>query len=182
MTYRERALRIWLALVMVMTVAVPAMNPAPAVAADGFFTGGPIAGSAPTVVPNDHTPLAVRFSGSGLEANSSYYVKVRLTLTPDPATGGGGANHRGFIWNGETDQWVRNRGAAWTDYPTVQTDGSGNVVSANDANWMFFKFGNENSWNQAGGGQYYLNISLNKGGIDGGTLNSSDPLLVKSST
>ena len=67
-----------------------------------------------------------------------------------------------------------NRGVAWDRYPTIQTDGSGNVISTNDANWLFFKFGNENNT-----GTYYLNITLNKGGIDGQSRNSDAPLAVQ---
>ncbi len=169
-----RKVRRALSLVLAVVLALPVMSVSTAFAADTPFSGGPQVGYAPTVVPNDHTPLAVRFSASSLEASSTYYVKVRLTLNPDPATGGGGSAHRGFIWNKTTGEWVRNRGEAWDKYPTVQTDGAGNVISTNDANWMFFKFGNENNE-----GTYYLNITLNKGGIDGQSRNSDTPLAVQ---
>jgi len=176
MKRRITAIRTVVSLIVAVALMVPmmAVSVPTAFAADGFFTGGPVAGSAPTLVPNDHTPLAVRISGSGLEPSSSYYVKVRLTLNPDPATGGGGAAHRGFIWNRQTGMWVRNRGEAWSAYPKVNTDASGNIISANDANWLFFKFGNEGN-----SGDYYLNITLNKDGVDGASLNSNAPLLVR---
>ena len=48
------------------------------------------------------------------------------------------------------------------------------MITTNDANWMFFKFGNENNE-----GTYYLNITLNKGGIDGQSRNSDTPLAVQ---
>ncbi len=169
----SRARRV-VSLVLAVVLVLPVMSVSTAYAADTPFTGGPQVGYAPTVVPNDHTPLAVRFSGSSLEASSTYYVKVRLTLNPDPATGGGGSAHRGFIWNKVTGEWVPNRGVAWDRYPTIQTDGSGNVIATNDANWLFFKFGNENNT-----GTYYLNITLNKGGVDGQSRNSDTPLAVQ---
>jgi putative cell wall-binding protein len=171
MTYRERALRAMLAMLMVMTLAIPAVSPAPASAADTDFVGGPLPNDTPALVPNDHTPLAVRFNGSGLEPDSTYYVKIRLSLTPSPS--GGGALHRGFIWNKDLGEWIRNRGEDWSRFPTVQTDASGNVISANDANWMFFKFGNEND-----SGEYYIIVSLNKDGTDGTTRNCDTPRLV----
>jgi hypothetical protein len=156
---------------MLATLAVPIAGPAPAVAADLDFQGGPEAGSVATVIPNDHTPFAVRFNGSGLDPDSTYYVKVRFTLTPTPS--GGGANNRGFVWNKTTGKWVVNRGAQWGEYPTIETDADGKVKSGGDANWMFAKFGNENN-----SGTYYLNISLNKAGDEGATRNSDAPLQV----
>ena len=169
-----------MALVLAAVLVLPVMSVSVAYAADTPFSGGPQVGYAPTVVPNDHTPMAVRFSGSGLEPNSTYYVKVRLTRDPNPATGGGGAAHRGFIWNNVTGEWVRNQGEAWTEYPTMQTDPSGNVIGTNDANWLFFKFGNEVSTvSDTNLGTYYLNITLNKDGIDGQSKNSDTPLAVQ---
>ncbi len=161
-------------LVLAAVLVLPMMSVSTASAAGPDFSGGPVAGSAPTLVPNDHTPLAVRVAGSGLDPDSTYYVKVRLTLNPNPATGGQGQLHRGFIWNKTTGQWVINKGPAWTEFPQIQTDASGNIVSANDANWLFFKFGNENN-----SGTYYLNITLNKDGVDTTSRNSDTPLQVQ---
>jgi hypothetical protein len=172
MTYRERALRVMLAMVMVLTLAIPAVAPAPATAADTDFIGGPLLADTPSLVPNDHTPLALRFNGSGLDPDSTYYVKVRFSLTPTPS--GGGALHRGFIWNKDLGEWIRNRGEDWSRFPTVQTNASGNVISTNDANWVFFKFGHEGN-----SGDYYIIITLNKDGTDGSSRNCDSPLLVK---
>jgi len=111
-------------------------------------------------VPNDHTPFAVRFSatGSELATNAVYYVKIRLSPTTSP----GGTSNRGFTWNATSHTWTQERDA-WTNFPSVTTDGSGHIAST----WEFCKFGDTSL-----SGTYYLIISLSQGG-SGGTYNGT---------
>jgi hypothetical protein len=131
----------------------------------GTFTGG--ADQFPVLVPNDHTPIAVHFSGGGgvaatLAPNTVYYVKVRFT----PGLLPGGADNRGYTWNPVLGRWAQERDPLnWPIFPTVTTNASG--VIDGDSGWMFVKFGNELS-----GGTYHLMISLSNGG-KGETLNGS---------
>ncbi|MCE5202937.1 MAG: cell wall-binding repeat-containing protein, partial [Actinomycetia bacterium] len=150
------ALRKGFALVLVSALLVPGMTIVPAYAA-GTYTGG--ASEAPLFVPNDHTAVGIRFSASaGLEATTTYYVKVRFTAadTPDPST------NRGWTWNPATHEWVQER-EAWTNFPTVTTDASGAIGDT----WLYAKFGDDDTT-----GTYKVMVSLSKTGASS-TFNPS---------
>jgi len=150
-----------LALVLAVALALPVLSVPTAGAAGPDFVGGPLAEDMPLYVPNDHTPMGIRFEASGLATSTAYEVKVRLSPNPNPS----GVDNRGFTWNPTTGQWVRNRGVAWAagNFPTVTTDASGNITQSP---WFFFKFGNENN-----AGQYYIIVTINKG-LDGDAQNA----------
>jgi len=155
---RIRIARLLFTLCLGLLVAVPAT----AYAARGSFYGGP--DQSPLYVPNDHTPIAVHFgtdeASSGLEPNTSYYVKVRFTPTPVP----GGVANRGFTWNQMSHAWAQERTDWVPFFPRVTTDGFGAIPY--DAGWVYTKFGDETK-----SGTYYLMISLSATGL-GNTLNS----------
>lgn len=156
-------------LVVVLTLAGVGIIPASAGPLPPF-SGGPVSGDYPLLVPNDHTPVAVRFTGSGLATSTTYYVKVRMSPNPTPT----GGENRGYTYNRTTGKWVYvGIDADWSTLPTVTTDAAGNIVAANDANWAWFKFGDETK-----SGPYYIIISLSKDGTAGGTTNCDTPALV----
>lgn len=146
---------------------LPMMSVSPAVAAGEDFVGGPRLQDMPTQIPNDHTPQAIRFTASGLLPNTAYEVKIRMSPNENPS----GSDNRGFTWNPNIDQWVRNRGPAWGagNFPTVMTDATG-AIAAND--WFYFKFANESN-----SGPYYIIVTLNSGG-DGEAQNAATRPLV----
>ncbi|MGB4592225.1 MAG: fibronectin type III domain-containing protein, partial [Coriobacteriia bacterium] len=143
------SLRRGFALVLISAMLVAGLGAVPAVAA-GSYTGG--AAEAPLFVPNDHTAIGVRVSSSsGLEANTTYYVKVRFTVgdAPDPDT------NRGWTWNPTTGLWAQER-EAWTNFPTVTTDATGLVADT----WIYAKFGDDNTT-----GTYKVMVSMSKTGL-----------------
>jgi hypothetical protein len=127
-------------------------------AASSVFTGGP--DQAPIYMLNDHTPIAVHFTASGLAANAPYYVKVRMTVGTSPS----GTTNRGFTWNSNTSSWVQERDA-WTSFPQVTTDSGGNIGNA--SGWVYTKFGDDTKT-----GTYHIMISLSDTG-QSSTYNSS---------
>ena len=148
-----RVATVILTLVLVAVAMLAQAAPAPAAAG---FTGG--ADIYPAYVGNDHTPIAIHFTGTGLTAGVSYYTKIRFSVGPSPS----GATNRGFTWNPVTPRWVQER-ESWLDFPQVTADAKG-VVSA----WVLAKFGDVSL-----AGPYYLLISLTAtGGND--TLNSGN--------
>jgi putative cell wall-binding protein len=125
-------------------------------AAAGTYTGG--AYDMPKYIANDHTPVALRINVTdGLEASTSYYLKLRFTVAPAPDS----ATNRGFTWNWTTTKWVQERDA-WTDFPVVTTDASGLLDT-----WVYAKFGDEMT-----SGTYYTLVSLSKTGASS-TYNGS---------
>jgi hypothetical protein len=148
---------------MVLTLAVAAIamlvQAAPAQAAAGFAGGADIY---PAYVGNDHTPVAIHFTGTGLTAAASYYTKVRFSVGPTPS----GGTNRGFTWNPITPRWVQER-ETWLDFPQVTAD-AGGAVSA----WVLAKFGDVSL-----AGPYYLLISLTATGSNN-TLNSGNGAMV----
>jgi len=121
----------------------------PASAAIPFTPGADIY---PLFVPNDHTPVAIHFTATGLPDSTdpdnpsptSYYVKVRFNTEAKPSPTG----NRGWIWNADSQQWVQERDD-WTKFPVVQRTGT------TAAGWLIVKFGDESV-----SGQYYIIISL----------------------
>lgn len=150
-----------LGIVLALALAIPMWVATPAMAVGEDFVGGPAPADMPLYIPNDHTPQAIRFSASGLEPNTAYEVKIRLSPNENPS----GNQNRGFTWNPTSGQWVMNRGPLWGvgNYPTVTTDASGNIAVDK---WFYFKFGNENN-----SGTYYIIVTLNSGG-DGSAQNA----------
>jgi hypothetical protein len=139
---------------------------APALAA-GPFTGGASEGDYPLYVANDHSVYALRFSASGLEASSDYYVKVRISPT-DSISGG---TSRGFTWNPTTQEWVQERDE-WSKLPSFTTDASGAYSSGNV--WTFFKFGDTTKPAEGGSSTWYVFVSVQPlAGGEGTTLNSA---------
>ncbi len=136
----------------------PAAGAAVSPMAAGTFTGGP--DQAPLFVLNDHTPIAVHFTASGLATSTAYYAKVRFTVGTTPS----GSTNRGWTWNPTTQQWAQERGP-WTDCPQISTDASGHISSG--AGWMYAAFGDENA-----AGSFHIMISLSQTG-SGSTYNSS---------
>ena len=123
---------------------------------------------APTHIMNDHTPFGVRFSvdaAGGLQPNTSYYVKLRLSPNTIPSS----SANRGFTWNPDTGEWVMEResigGSRWFGRPVVETDATGAIGNA----WVYGKFGDE-----AESGDYYLLVSLSETG-DESSYNPVDP-------
>ena len=132
---------LWLAAVVVACLACLASAPSARAAVP--FNGGPDV--YPLYVPNDHTPVAIHFTATGLPDTTKYYLKVRFNTSQTPSPTG----NRGWIWNAVSGQWVQERDD-WTKFPTVTTDGSGNV-----SGWLYAKFGDETL-----SGAYYIIISL----------------------
>jgi hypothetical protein len=152
--------RIAFAIVLAMLASLIVV-PAPAMAAAGSFTGGP--DQFPLYVANDLTPIAVHFStdaSSGLLPNTSYYLKLRLTVGTSPA----GTTNRGYTWNATTGRWVQER-EDWTLFPQVTTNASGTIDSS--SGWAFFKFGDDTK-----AGPYHVMISLSSVGL-ASTFNGS---------
>jgi hypothetical protein len=133
-----------------------------AVAVEPDFVGGPVATDVSTVIPNDHTPQAIRFTASGLTPGATYEVKIRLSPNTSPA----GNENRGFTWNPTSQKWVQNRGPQWGvgNYPTAVADGTGAITQSD---WFYYKFANENN-----SGPYYIIVTLNTGG-EGAARNAS---------
>lgn len=148
-------------LILALAQAVPAL-------AAGPFTGGASEGDYPLYVANDHSVYALRFSASGLEASSDYYVKVRISPT-DSISGG---TSRGFTWNPTTQEWVQERDE-WSKLPSFTTDPTGAYSSGNV--WTFFKFGDTTKPTETGSGTWYLFVSVQSvvSGGEGTTLNSA---------
>jgi hypothetical protein len=156
----RRTLALALALSLVVSLIVGPVSASAAVtpAASSVFTGGP--DQAPTYMLNDHTPVAVHFTATGLTPNAEYYLKVRVTVGTSPS----GTTNRGWTWNPLTSMWVQERDA-WTSFPQVETDSSGNIGS--NAGWTFVKFGDVTQ-----SGTYHIMISLSDTG-QSSTFNSS---------
>ncbi len=98
---------------------------APVFAASVLFDGGPVAADTATVLANDHTVYALRFSNTAASANpaipdGTYYVKVRLTPNTDGSPAG--TDNRGFTWNGTSGRWVQER-EDWPLFPSVTVTG-----------------------------------------------------------
>lgn len=90
----------------------------------------------PLTIPNDYTACGVQYyaqSPSLLSPSTSYYVKPAFCQGAYNA-----ASARGAIWNATTSQWIRTD-AAWNQFPTFSTDGSGNVSAA----WAYVEFGDD---------------------------------------
>jgi hypothetical protein len=145
-------------LLVLIALAVAVIAPASAMAAASTFAGGP--DQAPAYVLNDHTPVAVHFTASGLATSTTYYVKVRYTVGTSPS----GLTNRGYTWNAASKAWVQERDD-WTTFPTVTTSASGAIT--NNAGWVFSKFGDD-----ALAGQYHVMVSLSATG-NASTFNSS---------
>ncbi len=155
-----------------LTLALPAA----VASARGYFDGGAVLADSPTTMANDGTVYAFRFSAAdvpddpdtlyptpALAPNQVYYVKVRLTTnwqSGEPAS----TDNRGFMWNPKTGRWVF-WDADWTEFPSVATDGSGNIVVDERSPWYFVKFSDTTET-----GKYGLIVSLSIGGT-GNTLN-----------
>ncbi|MEI8081233.1 MAG: hypothetical protein WCI74_05250 [Actinomycetes bacterium] len=159
---QRRLLRLLVSASVILAVSAPAA----AFGASGQFQGGP--DQYPSQIPNDHTPVAVHFAAgptSGLEPNTSYFLKVRYTVSSTPA----GGTNRGFTWRASTpatpSAWAQERDG-WSACPTVTTDGSGAIPY--DSAWVFVKFGDDTIPTS----QYHLMVSLSKTGVSS-TLNGS---------
>ena len=145
-------------LFLVAALMITAFAPAAAFAAAGSFTGGP--DQAPLYVLNDHTPVAVHFTATGLTASTTYYLKVRYTVGTTPS----GLTNRGYTWNPTSKTWIQER-EDWTSFPTVTTDGTGAISSS--SGWAFVKFGDDTK-----SGTYHIMISLSSTG-DASTFNGT---------
>lgn len=167
-TRRRRGARAALLALAALLLVVALSQAAPAFAALPPFTGGPIAVDCPTVIANDHSAYALRFTASGLTPSTTYYLKVRFS----PQTTPQGSDNRGFVWNATTDEWVQERTQDWSQFPTVTTDASGDWVGTGSEDWFYAKFGDVNM-----SGTYYLLISLSSG-ASGTTTNSASPVQV----
>jgi hypothetical protein len=126
--------------------------------AAGTYSGG--VDDYPLYVPNDHTAVAIHFSASGLTPNTAYYVKIRFSPTPAPAS----TDNRGFTWNSVSQTWVQER-SDWTLFPAITTSSTGTISGANG--WLFAKFSDTRL-----SGPYYILASLSTGG-SGNTFNGS---------
>ena len=147
-------------LLLALAQAVPAL-------AATDFTGGAQAGDYPLYVANDHSVYALRFSATGLTADTSYNVKVRLSPT---ATVSGGTS-RGFTWNPTSQQWIQERDE-WALLPTITSDATGAYAPGN--NWLFFKFGDTTKPAAGTSSTWYIVVSLQPvGGGSGTTMNSA---------
>jgi hypothetical protein len=147
-------------LLLALTQAVPAL------AASSPFDGGPLAVDTSTVVANDHTVYAMRFSATTggtypLDADTTYYVKLRFTPNADGSPAG--VDNRGFTWNGASGAWAQERDD-WTAFPTVTTDATGAIAQSD---WLYCKFGDTTK-----SGTYYLLVSLSSG-VAGTTRNGN---------
>jgi hypothetical protein len=138
---------------------VMAMAASPAVAVSSYAGG---ADQVPTYIPNDHTPVAVHFTATGLATSAAYYVKVRFThaAAPDSAT------NRGWTWNGALKRWTQERDD-WANFPTVSTDSTGSIQG--NLGWVFAKFGDETT-----SGPYHVMVSLSIDGLSNHTMNGTD--------
>lgn len=130
------------------------------------YNGGPATDSA-AYIPNDHSPVGVRWSAmkvgdvvTGLDPNTTYSVKVRLSPNPTPSN----VENRGWTWNPTTQGWVQERDQDWGKFPTVTTDADGQITDT----WTFFKFADDTK-----SGTYYLLVSLNL--TKGSTFNNANP-------
>ncbi len=157
--------RRWAFLALLAAMVLLALAQAvPAMAASSPFDGGPLAVDTPTAVANDHTVYAMRFSATTagaypLDADTTYYVKLRFTPDGTPA----GVDNRGFTWNGLSGTWVQER-EDWTAFPTVTTDNTGAVAQSD---WFYCKFGDTTK-----SGTYHLLVSLSTG-ASGSTRNGN---------
>ncbi len=154
---------------MAVWIAVAA-SAAPAALAAGTYAGG--ADVYPQYVPNDHTPVLIHLSVTGLTdaithaplADTAVYVKVRFSLGPTPS----GASNRGWTWNPVSKNWVQERDntpaegstTPWSKFPQVTTDAAGNASAR-----LWTKFGDTRL-----SGPYYILVSLSQTG-DSDTLN-----------
>jgi hypothetical protein len=167
---------LWLAMGMLALFAVPGLvSAAPALAALGPFTGGPIAVDTPTVIANDQSVCAMRFSAAGLTPNTTYHVKLRFSPSAAPA----GNDNRGYTWNGTSQAWIQERtvdpvsgDTDWTKFPAITTDAGGNWLGTGSNDWFYAKFGDTTKT-----GPYFLIVSLSTGG-QGQTTNSATPVAV----
>jgi len=160
----DRGLRFGLA----MMLAVPLYlfgGPSTAMAA-ATFEGGvdqlPL-NTSPIYVLNDHTPVALHYSATGLEPGMTYNVKMRFTV----GTGPSGATNRGWTYNAVSNEWVQEREADWKKFPAVTADASGTI--SNNNGWVYAAFGDEKIDTTS---DYHLLISLNASG-SAGTFNAS---------
>ncbi len=87
-----------------------------------------------------------------LDADTTYYVKLRFTPNADGSPAG--VDNRGFIWNGTSGGWAQERDD-WTAFPTVTTDATGAIAQSD---WFYCKFGDTTK-----SGTYYLLVSLSTG-------------------
>jgi hypothetical protein len=144
------------------------------------YTGGPVVlnndgkTDFPLYVPNDYTVSALRFTVAGgtlydvdnnavTTAGVQYYVKIRLSPTPAPAS----TDNRGFTWNPASQTWVQER-EDWTNFP-VATTTTGGAITATNSSWYYFRFGDT-----AKAGTYYVLVSLQPvGGGSGMTQNNA---------
>ncbi len=131
----------------------------PVFAASVLFDGGPVAADTATMLANDHTVYALRFSNAVASANpaipdGTYYVKVRLTPNVDGSPAG--VDNRGFTWNGTSGTWVQER-EDWTLFPTVTVTG-GLINTTGTSPWFYYKFGDTTK-----SGPYRVLISLSTG-------------------
>lgn len=140
-----------------------AASAAPAALAAGAFIGG--VDESPAFLANDHTPVLVHFSASGLTPSTGYYLKVRLTFGTAPS----GSTNRGWTYNGTSGQWVQERDN-WEKFPVVTSDATGAVTGPADDVWV--KVGDERE-----SGERHLMVSLSQTGVSD-TLNSSVAPLV----
>jgi len=159
---------LFIALVVIAATALLA----PAAMAATTYVGGPQENDYPVYVANDHSVSTLRFSiptvAEGetpwLLPSTQYYVKIRLSPTPEPA----GSANRGFTWNPSTGLWAQER-ADWVEFPIITSDADGAYLPGNQ--WFSFKFGDATK-----SGTYYILVSLQP--VDGGagtTMNNTDP-------
>jgi hypothetical protein len=157
----------------IVLVIVLLLVPAAAASARGYFDGGAVLADSPTSVANDGTVYAFRFSATNtpdepgtlyptpdLAKNTTYHVKIRFTTNwqnGEPAS----TDNRGFMWNWTTSAWVF-WDADWPAFPTVTTDGNGNIAPDQ---WIYCRFSDTTRT-----GKYGLLVSLSIGGT-GSTLN-----------
>ncbi len=146
---------------------------APVFAASVLFDGGPVAADTATVLANDHTVYALRFSNTAASANpaipdGTYYVKVRLTPNTDGSPAG--TDNRGFTWNGTSGSWVQER-EDWPLFPSVTVTG-GLINTTGTSPWFYYKFGDTTK-----SGTYRVLISLSTG-TAGTTRNSANTIPV----
>ena len=163
---RPKGRRAWASALLPLVLTLGVLTAAAPALARGSFDGGPLSADTATVVANDHTATAVRFSATTggtypLAKNTTYYVKLRYTVNADGSPSSG--SNRGFTWNPTTGLWV-DQGEDWLSFPTVTTDGNGAIPLSE---WFFVKFGDTTMT-----GPYYLIVSLSTG-VSGTTLNGT---------
>ena len=124
-----------IAVIALLLVLAPA---ALALSVVGWAGGAETGDKVPATVANDYTAAGIQFAvGSGLAANTDYYVKIAFCQNAYDA-----ATARGFIWNATSSTWV-NTSAAWTAFPVFRTNATGTGAATGFNTWAYAMFGDD---------------------------------------